>query len=157
MLKPLRSLPNFPLVVTSKQSFSSLRAQIAFAEVALYGVYNDLNGSDDFDIDCRQSDWAGTHIREQMCWPQFLTELSARNVQDWRFGIDLLIPVDRMVLLYGDRMEALRADIRRVAGEHPEAAEALLEVGKLQAAVKRKRDACMAQKPVLFVFRLCRS
>ncbi|MDF1766422.1 MAG: hypothetical protein P1V29_08575 [Gammaproteobacteria bacterium] len=157
MLKPLRSLPNFPLAVTSKQSFSSLRAQIDFAEVAPYGVYNDLNGSDDFDIDCRQSDWAGTHIREQMCWPQFFTELSARSVQDWRFGIDLLIPVDRMVLLYGDRMEALRADIRRVAGEHPEAAEALLEVGKLQAAVKRKRDACMAQKPVLFVFRLCRS
>ena len=62
-----------------------------------------------------------------------------------------------MVLLYGDRMEELRADIRRVAGEHPEAAEALLEVGKLQAAVKRKRDACMAQERMLFVFRLCRS
>ena len=42
------------------------------------------------------------------------------------------------------------------AGEYPEAAVALLEVGKLQAAIKRKHDMCMAQKPVLFVFRLCK-
>ena len=145
------------IVVTSQQSFSSLRAQIDVAEKLLYTVYSDLNEIDEYDIDCRKSDWAGTWITKQTCWPQFLTEMSARNVQDWRMDLDILIPVDQMVLRYGDRMEALRANIRRVAGEHPEAAEALLEVGKLQVAVKRKRDACVAQKPVLFVFRLCRS
>ncbi len=145
------------IVVTSKQSFSSLRAQIDIAEKSLYRVYSDLNEIDEYDIDCRKSDWAGTFITKQTCWPHFLTEMSARNAQDWRMNLDILIPVDQMVLLYGDRMEALRANIRRVAGEHPEAAEALLEVGKLQAAIKRKREACMAQKPVLFVFRLCKS
>jgi hypothetical protein len=77
-------------------------------------------------------------------------------VQDWRRDLDILIPVDHLVLLYGDKIDALRANVRRIAGEYPEAAIALLEVGKLQAAMKRKYDMCMEQKPMLFVFRLCK-
>lgn len=144
------------VVISARQSFSSLRAQIDIAEKSLYNTYNDLNDLDEYNVKCRKTDWAGTFIREQMCWPAFLTEMSARNVQDWRRDLDILIPVDHMVLLYGDKMDALRANVRRIAGEYPEAAIALLEVGKLQAAIKRKHDMCMAQKPVLFVFRLCK-
>jgi DNA transposition AAA+ family ATPase len=155
-VKQIPSIPVEEIVISARQSFSSLRTQIDIAEKSLYNTYNNLNDLDEYDVECRKTDWAGTFIREQMCWPAFLTEMSARNVQDWRRDLDILIPVDHMILLYGDKMDVLRANVRRIAGEYPEAAIALLEVGKLQAAIKRKHDMCMAQKPVLFVFRLCR-
>lgn len=122
-----------------------------------YSLYNDLNDIDEFDVDCRQSDWAGTHIRQHMCWPQFFTGMTAQNAQDWRFGLNILIPVDQLKTKYEDKFDAARANIRRVAEEHPEAREALLEVGKLQPAAKRKREECLAQPAFLGVFRLCKS
>ena len=155
-VKKISLIPVEEIVISARQSFSSLRAQIDIAEKSLYNTYNDLNDLDEYNVECRKTDWAGTFIREQMCWPAFLTELSARNVQDWRRDLDILIPVDHLVLLYGDKIDALRANVRRIAGEYPEAAIALLEVGKLQAAMKRKYDMCMEQKPMLFVFRLCK-
>lgn len=150
-------VPIEEIIVTSQQSFRSLRLQIELAEEELYSLYNDLNDIDEFDVDCRQSDWAGTHIRQHMCWPQFFTEMTAQNAQDWRFGLNILIPVDQLKTKYEDKFDAARANIRRVAEEHPEAREALLEVGKLQAAAKRKREECLAQPAFLGVFRLCKS
>ena len=132
------------------------RSAYSQTEVALYAAYNDLNNLDEFDVICKKSDWAGTHIQEQMCWPQFMTELSAQNAQGWRLGFDMLIPVNQLQLNNRDKFDDLRENIRVVALEHPDAAAALLEVGKLQAAMRRKREACMAQKPFLFVFRLCK-
>ena len=144
------------IVVVSQQTFQRLRVQLDLAEVALYAAYNDLNDLDEFDVTCKNSDWAGTHIQEQMCWPQFMTELSAQNAQDWRQDIGMFVPVDQLQLNNRDKFDDLRENIRVVALEHPDAAAALLEVGKLQAAMRRKREACMAQKPFLFVFRLCK-
>ena len=150
-------VPIEEIIVTSQQSFRSLRLQIEVAEEQLYSIYNDLNEIEEFDIECRQSDWAGTHIRQHMCWPQFFTQMTAQNAQDWRFGLNILIPVDQLKTKYEDKFDAARANIRRVAEEHPEAHAALLEVGKLQAAARRKREECMAQPAFLGVFRLCKS
>ncbi|MDA9766117.1 hypothetical protein N9C77_00060 [Gammaproteobacteria bacterium] len=91
-----------------------------------------------------------------MCWPQFMTELSAQNAQDWRQDIGMLVPVDQLQLNNRDKFDDLRENIRVVALEHPDAAAALLEVGKLQAAMRRIREDRMGQKPFLFVFRLCK-
>jgi hypothetical protein len=144
------------IVVVSQQTFQRLRTQLDLAEVALSAAYNDLNDLDEFDVSCKKSDWAGTHIQQQMCWPQFMTELSAQNAQDWRFDIGMLVPVDQLQFNNGDKFDDLRENIRVVALEHSDAAAALLEVGKLQVAMRRKREACMQQKPFLFVFRLCK-
>ena len=61
-----------------------------------------------------------------MCWPQFMTELSAQNAQDWRFDIGMLVPVDQLQLNNRDKFDDLRENIRVVALEHPDAAAALL-------------------------------
>lgn len=100
------------IVVVSQQTFQRLRTQLDLAEVALYAAYNDLNDLDEFDVSCKKSDWAGTHIQEQMCWPQFMTELSAQNAQDWRFDIGMLVPVDQLQLNNGDKFDDLRENIR---------------------------------------------
>lgn len=150
-------VPIEEIIVTSQQSFRSLRLQIEIAEEQLYSIYNDLNEIEEFDVECRQSDWAGTHIKQHMCWPQFFTQMTAQNAQDWRFGLNILIPVDQLKNKYNDRFDEARANIHRVAREHPEAHAALLEVGKLQAAARRKREQCMAQPAFLGVFRLCKS
>ena len=97
-VKQIPSIPVEEIVISARQSFSSLRTKIDIAEKSLYNTYNNLNDLDEYDVECRKTDWAGTFIREQMCWPAFLTEMSARNVQDWRRDLDILIPVDHMIL-----------------------------------------------------------
>jgi len=114
------------IVVVSQQTFQRLRTQLDLAEVALSAAYNDLNDLDEFDVSCKKSDWAGTHIQQQMCWPQFMTELSAQNAQDGRFDIGMLVPVDQLQLNNRDKFDDLRENIRVVALEHPDAAAALL-------------------------------
>ena len=113
-------------MVVSQQTFQRLRTQLDLAEVALSAAYNDLNDLDEFDVSCKKSDWAGTHIQQQMCWPQFMTELSAQNAQDGRFDIGMLVPVDQLQLNNRDKFDDLRENIRVVALEHPDAAAALL-------------------------------
>ena len=83
------------IVVVSQQTFQRLRTQLDLAEVALYAAYNDLNDLDEFDVSCKKSDWAGTHIQKQMYWLQFKIELSAQNAQVWRLGLDMLIPASK--------------------------------------------------------------
>lgn len=141
--------------VTAAQSFFLLNSQIEYATARLYSVYNDLNEIEEYDVDCRNSDWTGTHIKQQECWPAFFDDIVARNTQDARFGIAELMPVQQLKRLHAARFDELRANIEKVASENPPAAEALLELGKLERALAAKKERCKEQPAFLFVFRLC--
>ena len=74
------------IIVTAQQSFFLLNSQIEYATQRLYSVYSDLNEIEEFDVECRSSDWTGTHIKQQECWPAFFDQIVADNAQDWRMG-----------------------------------------------------------------------
>lgn len=153
-LKPAVTLEQ--ITVTGQRSNYLLRAQIEDAKQALYSTYNDMNQDDDFDVNCRQSDWTGTHIRELICWPVFFERAVAENSQDFLRGNAVLEPVGQLRTQYQGRFEELQANIIKVAAENPEVEDALIELGTLEAAYDRKMAECMEQAPVLFIFRLCR-
>lgn len=144
------------ITVTGQRSFFTLRAQIEDAEKALYSTYNDLNLDDQFDVNCKQSNRTGSYISEQVCWPAFFENAVAENSQDFFLGIAVLEPVAQFKNQYQRQFSALRANILKVAIDNPEVEDALVELGKLEAAYKNKRDECMKQAPVLFIFRICR-
>lgn len=143
------------ITVTGQRSFFSLRAQIEDAKEALYSSYNDLNLDDDLDVNCRQSDWTGTHIREQVCWPVFFERAVSENSQDYLRGIAILEPVSQLQSQYQSRFEDLRSNLVKVASENPEVEDALMELGTLEAAYEKKREECMEQTPFLLIFRIC--
>ena len=119
-------------------------------------MYNELNELDEFDVDCRNTKWTHTHIPDKACWPAFFDEAVAKNAEDFMLGFDVLIPVGQLELQYREKFEELRANIMLVASENSSAGEALMELGRLEVALQKKKDECMAQPAVLFIFRLCR-
>jgi hypothetical protein len=143
------------ITVTGQRTFFTLRAQIEDAKEALYSSYNDLNIDDELDVNCQPSDWTGTHIKEQVCWPVFFQRAVSENSQDFLRGIAVLEPVAQLQAQYQDRFEDLRANIVKVASENPDVEDALMELGTLEAAYEQKRKECMEQTPFLFIFRVC--
>ena len=150
------SPPIEAIIVTARQSFFLLNSQIKYATERLYSVYSDLNEIEEFDVECRASDWTGTHIRQQECWPAFFDEIVADNAQDAILGFGDVIPVQQLKRLHEDKFDALRANIVRVASANPAAADALLELGKLEKALEIKKEECKEQPALLFVLRICR-
>jgi len=144
------------IVVTAERSFYRLNVQIEYAKEKLYSVYNDLNELDEFDVDCRTSNWTHTRIQEQICWPVFFDRIVAENSQDSFNGLDLIMPVGHLKTQYQNKFDELRTNIAKVASENPEATAALMELGKLEEALRRKREECLEQPALLFFLRLCR-
>jgi len=144
------------ITVVGQRTFFSLRAQIEDAKEALYSSYNDLNLDDELDVNCRNSDWTGTHIQEQVCWPVFFENAVSENSQDYLRGIAVLEPVAHLQSQYQQRFEELRANIVKVATENPQVEGALVDLGTLEAAYEKKREECMEQTPFLLIFRICR-
>jgi len=144
------------IVVSAERSFFRLRNQIRIAEVRMYSVYNDFNEVDEFDVDCRKSDWTDSYIQQQICWPAFFEKLVADNAQDYQLGLDILIPIGQLENQFKNKFDELRANITRVAAENPAAREALMEYGKLEEALRVKKEECLKQPAFLFVFRYCR-
>ncbi len=152
------AIPIEEIVVTSRRTFYRLNVQLRDAQQRLFNDYNELNELDKFDVDCRRSNWTGSHINNSLeCWPDFFEKVVSQNAQDDRMGIGILIPVKQLANQHSGEFDELRGNVLRIANENQVVLEALLEVGKLEAAIKRKRDECMAKPALLFVFRICKS
>ncbi len=65
--------------VIGARTFFSLRMQIVEEENKLYGIFNELNSNDDFDIECEKIAPTGTHISQRVCEPRFVKEC----VREW--------------------------------------------------------------------------
>ncbi|MBT8146053.1 MAG: hypothetical protein KJN90_04325, partial [Gammaproteobacteria bacterium] len=130
--KPVISIEQ--ITVTGQRSSYLLRAQIEDAKKSLYSSYNDLNLDDEFDVNCRKSDWTGTHIRQLICWPAFFERAISENSQDFLRGNAVLEPVAQLQTQYQGKFDELRMNLIKVAGENSEVEEALIELGTLEAA-----------------------
>ncbi|MEZ5489526.1 MAG: hypothetical protein R3F50_04300 [Gammaproteobacteria bacterium] len=144
------------IAVTGQRSMFPLRSQIDDAKRALYSSYNDLNLDDEFDINCRVSDWTGTRIRELTCWPVFFENAVANSAQVFLRKNGLRDPVGQMRTQYGGKFDEMRNNIIKVARDNPEVEDALIELGTLEAAYEKKQAECRQNSSVLFIFRKCR-
>lgn len=143
------------ITVTAERSFFSLRTQIRDSKEKAFSQYNEVNELDEFDVDCRQSDWTGTHLRNQVCWPAFFEEVVAENTYAHLTYGDMLIPTQQLQNSYREEFSQLREHILTIAIREDSVGEAFLEHGKLKEALKRKREECMQRPAFLFIFRIC--
>lgn len=70
------------ITVTGEKTIMAIRFQLRQAEDAMYDQFNELNSTDDFDINCSSVRGAGSHIAERICEPRFLArERHSNNIQ----------------------------------------------------------------------------
>jgi hypothetical protein len=59
------------ITVIGQRSLRLLRLEVQTARERVYGLFNSLNSSDEFDIHCRNAPRTGTRIPQRVCRPQF--------------------------------------------------------------------------------------
>ena len=143
--------------VTARRSPYLLRRQLEAATEHFIAGYNDVNDIDEFDINCKRSNWSHTRIQEKICLPVFLERAVAEDAQRAiRDGDFFITPFSSMPIVEKSRFEQLQSHIVQLALENPDLTDSLLELGKIQAALKAKKEECMAKPGFLGIFRLCR-
>ena len=126
--------------VIGARTFFSLRMQIVEEENKLYGMFNELNSNDDFDIECENIAPTGTHISQRVCEPRFVIEMRASMAQDWLLGIGELNSTSDLRVETADQMAKLEEEHDRIVIEHPEYLETLRNFADLQATLKLKKE-----------------
>ncbi len=143
--------------VTAERSPFVLRRQLEAVTENFIAGYNDVNDVEEFDINCKMSDWTHTRIQEHVCVPVFFERALADAVQTgFLIGDFTFTEMSFVAFAERPRFEQLQNHILQLALEHPDLVDTLLELGKIQAALDAKRDECMAKPGFLGIFRLCR-
>jgi hypothetical protein len=142
---PVRQRPIEEVEVIGERSLLNLQIEIRNQEVAMYNIFNDLNSTDDFDVNCRNVTHTGTLIPTWECDAGFMTRLRFQNAQDFlQFGF---IPKTDEELYWENRhkVEALNAEMLALAKENPELAQAMLDLHakrqRMEALQQAKREA----------------
>lgn len=143
--------------VTAERSAFVLRRQFEAVTENFIANYNDVNDVEEFDINCKFSDWTHTRIQEQVCTPVFFERALADAVQTgFLIGDFSFTDMSSVAFVVRPKFEQLQNHILQLALEHPDLVDTLLELGKIQAALDAKKDECMAKPGFLGIFRLCR-
>ncbi|MEX0618633.1 MAG: hypothetical protein WDZ76_05085 [Pseudohongiellaceae bacterium] len=147
------------ITITGERTLLSMRIQIESAEELLYGMFNTLNSSDDFDIHCRHLRSVRSHLPRRVCEPVFFFSLRKDNSQQALMdirqaytseGIDPVMLSSGMALLDSDselrslaegRFTEMNEEILKLAMENPAYLEALLRVNNLKTEYEAERKA----------------
>jgi hypothetical protein len=60
------------IIVTGEQSLTQLQVKIELAQDRMFGLFNELNDDDRYDIQCTVQTRTGTLISQRVCLPEFL-------------------------------------------------------------------------------------
>ena len=139
-----RERPIEEISVVGERSTLFLLEEIKNAEVLMYDIFNDLNSTDDFDVNCRNVTHTGTLIPEWECDSGFMTRERFQNTQDFlQFGF-MPKSDEEMYWENREKVAALNAEMLSLAKENPELAEAMLELNakrqRLEEMESRKRE-----------------
>ena len=139
-----RERPIEEISVVGERSALFLLEEIKNAEVLMYDIFNDLNSTDDFDVNCRNVTHTGTLIPEWECDSGFMTRERFQNTQDFlQFGF-MPKSDEEMYWENREKVAALNAEMLSLAKENPGLAEAMLDLNakreRLEEIESRKRE-----------------
>ena len=145
------------IVVTAQRPIGSLRLELEDLQTSFFADYNDPNPNDEFDVTCRKSDFTHTRIQQTLCLPQFFYDAMAEQTREGFIYQNFSTNLDmaQLARALGKEFEALSANILAVASANPELAASLLQVGKVEAAIRRKQEDC-TEGPGFLFFKLCK-
>ncbi len=96
---------------------AQLREQIEIVQAEFYRVFNAMNDDDDFDIICNRYMPTGSNIHRDACEPKFVIDKRADNVNQSRFGNDILMDHDALMASLRTQFEELTRKMNAIAAE----------------------------------------
>ena len=126
--------------VLGSRTLYSIRMEIVDEENRIFSMFNELNSDDDFDILCDKIAPTGSHIRQRVCEPRFVTETRARMAQDFMLGIGALNESSDLGVETKLQQDELEKEHLRIAAEYPEYLEMLTKLMNLRATLETRKD-----------------
>ena len=136
--------------VTGGRTLYSIRMEIVDEENKIFSMFNELNSDDKFDIFCDNIAPTGSHIKQRVCEPRFVTETRAQMTQDYMRGIGVLVGSSALMAETALEREELEKEHLRVAAEYPEYLELLAELTNLRATLELRKNAQWSKWRELF-------
>ena len=126
--------------VLGTRTLYSIRMEIVDEENKIFSMFNELNSDDRFDILCDNIAPTGSHIKQRVCEPRFVTETRAQMTQDYVRGIGMLVGSSDLEVETAMEREELEKEHLRIAVEHPEYLEMLTELTNLRDTLESRRN-----------------
>ncbi len=124
------------IIVIGELSRSAVRAQIVRVENDIYRFYNEHNGNQKLDIECREIALTGTRIKQRVCEPVFWTEARAQTTQEFFQEFTASVDLENL----SEWVEQETGEMNRVYAEliqkHVSFGEALLILEDLKARLE---------------------
>ncbi len=154
-------------VVVRGRRLGELRAEIENARRRAYGIFNDINSNDEFDVYCRKESQPGTNVPRQVCRAQFERRISADAASEYMGTLARNCPVgpggvlDTQACMFSNygqnaaeaargiegqllgKHEQMNAEILRLANEDERFGQAILdyyEASQQYEAARKRRD-----------------
>ena len=124
------------IIIIGELSRSAVRAQIVRVENDIYRFYNEHNGNQKLDIECREIALTGTRIKQRVCEPVFWTAARAQTTQEFFQEFTASVDLENL----SEWVEQETGEMNRVYAEliqkHVSFAEALLILEDLKARLE---------------------
>lgn len=130
------------ITVTGQKLFSTLHKQIREAEDRMYGLFNELNSDNLYDVHCEWEAPLGTRIRQRNCRPNFFLRASEENAQAYLAQLRgepgaNVIPVNAQLAFH---YPILEQKMKALVAENPELLDAVLRHYELQQELDARKS-----------------
>ena len=136
------SRPIEEISVFGERTIFTLRLEIESAETEVYGLFNELNSDDDFDVKCVKEVFVGSHFSRRVCMADYLRKEQARNAQisERGLGIDTLLTLDQVKGDVRQKTLAMEAEMLNLAQENPAFFEAIRKLTELVGILEVRKE-----------------
>ena len=124
------------IIVIGELSRSAVRAQIVRVENDIYRFYNEHNGNQKLDIECREIALTGTRITQRVCEPVFWTEARARTTQEFLQEFNTSADLENLSEEVEQETDEMNQVYVELIHKHASFAEALLILEDLKARLE---------------------
>ena len=126
--------------VVGQKPLSFFRRQMASAELDFYDAFNALANEEKFKVKCRRETNAGSRIKRQRCYPQYvLDEMAARTQDVLSSGGPYPSFEDIEATTKKEKKESL-AYVEKVVLEHPQLLAKLIDLNEKQALYEQQKQ-----------------
>ena len=122
--------------VIGELSRSAVRAQIVRVENDIYRFYNEHNGNQKLDIECREIALTGTRITQRVCEPVFWTQARARTTQEFLQEFNTSADLENLSEEVEQETDEMNQVYVELIQKHASFAEALLILEDLKARLE---------------------
>ena len=134
------------ITVLGERTFFTLRLEIEAVEAEVYGLFNELNTNDDFDVKCTREVYTGSHFKRRRCMAAYLKKAEAENAQNQLKGIDTRLSLSGVKGEVRQQTLAMEAEMAQLALDNPGFLQALRKLAELLGALNTKK----AENPFYF-------